>query len=207
MQESKSKNKLFAQDCEFKIGATKLEHLPASPFPEFAFVGRSNVGKSSLLNALLNRRNLARASQAPGRTRQINFFLLAQQIYLVDLPGYGYARASKQDIKGWSGLTRDYLMGRSQLQRLFLLVDSRHGLKPSDLEMLDFLTHCAVVVQIILTKVDKINRPQRLDVIASTKEGVANYASCHEEVICCSSETKEGIEALQASILESIGLA
>lgn len=206
MLAEKSRIKLFAQMCEFKIGATKTEHLPDSPFPEFAFIGRSNVGKSSLLNALLNRRNLARASQAPGRTRQINFFLLAEKIFLVDLPGYGYARASKQDIKGWTGLMYDYLHGRSQLQRLFLLVDARHGLKPSDIEMIEFLSSCAVVVQILLTKVDKINRAERLAVVANTQERIAQYSVCHDKIISCSSSTKEGIDEVQLSILESVGL-
>jgi len=206
MLEGKFNTKLFAQKCEFKIGATKAEHLPNSPFPEFAFIGRSNVGKSSLLNALLNRRNLARASQAPGRTRQINFFLLAEKIFLVDLPGYGYARAPKHEIRGWNALMKAYLHDRSQLQRLFLLVDARHGLKPSDIEMIEFLSSCAVIVQVVLTKVDKINRLERLSVVAATEEKIAGYSICHEKVISCSSATKEGIEEAQLSILESAGL-
>jgi GTP-binding protein len=202
MQSTGQNTGLFSRNCEFMIGATAKEHLPHNDIPAVAFVGRSNVGKSSFLNSLVRRRNLARTSQAPGRTRQINFFLLDNKLYLVDLPGYGYAKASKQDIMGWNNLMLDYLHNSTKLQRIFLLIDSRHGLKKSDLEMLHFLASCAVSTQIILTKVDKINRSERETVLMATKNASLQSPICHPEIICCSSQTKEGIQEAQISILD-----
>ena len=196
---------LFRQKCEFKIGATSPEHFPNSQTPEFAFIGRSNVGKSTLLNCIVNRRNLARSSQTPGRTRQLNFFLLNEKLFLVDLPGYGYAKSSKNEVKSWGRLTQQYLSGRSQLQRLFVLIDARRGIKEIDLEMIEFLSSNAVVAQIVLTKADKLNRQEREDVFASVSQQIKNKSILLEQVITCSATTKEGIDAIQQSILASIG--
>src|SRR5512132_3088063 len=135
---------LFAQQCRFVAGAAKLEQIPAAGLPEVAFAGRSNVGKSSLINALTGRKTLARVSITPGRTRQLNFFLLGERLMLVDLPGYGYAKASKSDIKAWTSLAGRYLKGRPNLRRVLLLVDARHGLKEADREMLTMLDEAAV---------------------------------------------------------------
>lgn len=198
-------NNIFSKSCVFKIGATKTEHFPSDKFYEFAFIGRSNVGKSSLLNSLVNRNKLAKTSQNPGRTQQINFFLLGDLFYLVDLPGYGYANASKVDMKKWNSLSRFYLSNQNQLHRVFLLVDSRHGLKSSDIEMLNFLISCMVSVQIVLTKVDKINRDKRIKVVESVKELLDHHPSCSPQIICCSSHTKEGMDCLRNSMLDSMG--
>lgn len=196
--------KLFRSQSEFKIGATHPSHFPSGNIPEFAFIGRSNVGKSSLLNSLVGRKNLARSSQEPGRTRQINFFLLGEKIFLVDLPGYGYAKAPKSQIRDWYDLIQFYLMKRNNLQRLFLLIDARHGIKPSDIEMLQFLDSCGVAVQIVLTKADKVNFAERSSVQLRTEEAISKHLICMNKVIVYSSKTKDGIEELQASILETL---
>ncbi|MBT4941062.1 MAG: YihA family ribosome biogenesis GTP-binding protein, partial [Rhodospirillaceae bacterium] len=147
---------LFAQNCEFLISAASFEQLPDSELPEIAFAGRSNVGKSSLLNALTGRKNLARTSNTPGRTQQVNFFDLGGRMMLTDLPGYGYARATKSVVEKWTRLIKSYLKGRVQLRRVCLLIDSRHGLKATDHEAMDLMDGAAVAYQIILTKCDKI---------------------------------------------------
>lgn len=204
MKDTAHKLGLFSRNCQFMIGATAAEHFPKSEMPEVAFIGRSNVGKSSLLNSLVRRKNLARTSQSPGRTRQINFFLLGEKVFLIDLPGYGFATASKKDIQSWNNLMYAYLHSSTQLRRIFLLVDSRRGLKDSDLEMLNFIAQCAVSTQIVLTKMDKINRAEREAVISSVTEALAKNIVCHPTILCCSSHTKEGVCDLQTSILEII---
>jgi GTP-binding protein len=198
--------KFFRSQSEFKIGATHPSHFPSGNTPEFAFIGRSNVGKSSLLNALVGRKNLARSSQEPGRIRQINFFLLGQKVFLVDLPGYGYAKAPKSQIRDWYDLIQFYLMKGNNLQRLFLLVDARHGIKPSDIEMLEFLHSCGVTVQIVLTKVDKLNFAERSAVHLKTEDVISKHLICMNKALVCSSKTKEGVEELQASIIEALGV-
>lgn len=192
--------KLFAGECDFVTGAASTAHLPEPEFPEIAFVGRSNVGKSSLVNALTNRKTLARVSHTPGRTAQINFFVLGQTLMLVDLPGYGYAKRSKKEIAGWSALILDYLRGRPNLRRVCLLVDARHGLKPSDLEVMEILDEDAVSYQIVLTKCDKVSG-KALDEL---KEGITKILPSHpalcDSIITTSAHERLGMEQLRAEI-------
>ncbi len=191
---------LFAQDCTFMLGVVKMDGLPDEGPPEVAFAGRSNVGKSTLLNALTNQKGLARASNTPGRTREINFFDLGGKMHLVDLPGYGYARASRKEADAWNALTRDFLRGRSVLRRVCLLVDARHGLKPSDIEVMDGLDEAAVIYQIVLTKADKI-KPTALEVLlAETVLRIARRPAAHPSVRATSSQTGFGIDLLRAEL-------
>lgn len=196
---------LFAQDCGFVAGAASADALPPAGLPEAAFAGRSNVGKSSLLNALTGRRTLARTSHTPGRTRQLNFFDLGGRLILVDLPGYGYANAAKHEIKGWTRLIHDYLRGRPTLRRLCLLVDARHGLKDSDREIATMLDETAVPYQVVLTKADKAKG------IDATRDAVAaemaKRPACHPEAIATSSVTGAGIAELRASLAGLVGRA
>lgn len=191
---------LFAQTCTFTAGAASPDALPAADLPEAAFAGRSNVGKSSLLNALTGRKTLARTSHTPGRTRQLNFFDLGGRLALVDLPGFGYARAAKAEIKGWTRLTRDYLRGRPTLRRLCLLVDARHGLKDSDREIAKLLDETAVPYQVVLTKADKTKPGALESLCASVAEEMARHPACHPDVIATSSVTGAGIAELRASL-------
>ncbi len=191
---------LFAQDCSFMLGVVRMDGLPDEGPPEVAFAGRSNVGKSTLLNALTNQKGLARASNTPGRTREINFFDLGGKMRLVDLPGYGYARASRKDVEAWTALTRDFLRGRSVLRRVCLLVDARHGLKPTDLEVMDILDETAVIYQIVLTKADKI-KPTALAVLqAETNERIRLRPAAYPVVRATSSQTGIGIDLLRAEL-------
>jgi len=191
---------LFAQECRFVAGAATAEAVPAGSFPEIAFAGRSNVGKSSLVNALTGRKTLARVSITPGRTRQLNFFLLGERLMLVDLPGYGYASASKSDIKAWTGLTRDYLKGRPGLRRMLLLVDSRHGLKQPDREMMKMLDEAAVSYQIVLTKSDKPKPAELERVRKDVAEEAARHVAAHPEIVATSAVTGAGIDELRAAV-------
>lgn len=191
---------LFAGPVTFELGVVSMEHLPPGDLPEVAFAGRSNVGKSSLINAVTGRNKLARASTEPGRTRELNFFRVGERLRLVDLPGYGYAKAGKADIKRWTGLTRDYLRGRAALKRVLLLVDGRHGLKPHDKEVMDALDTAAVNYQIVLTKADKL-KPTEADAAAeATRAAIAKRAAAHPEVILTSAEKGDGVEQLRAEI-------
>lgn len=174
---------LFARECVFLRGVAKLDGLPPAMPCEVAFAGRSNVGKSSLLNALTGRKALARTSSTPGRTRELNFFTFGDALCLVDMPGYGYARAAKADARRWQALIRDYLRGRPGLKRVFLLVDARHGLKPNDLEMMDLMDEAAVSYQVVLTKADKVKPAEleriRADVAAALKRRPAAHPGLH----------------------------
>ena len=190
---------LFAQNCDFVMGAAEEHQLPESALPEVAFAGRSNVGKSSLINALTGRKTLARISNTPGRTQEVNFFNLDGKLVLVDLPGYGYARASKTEITRWNKLIRDYLRGRVNLRRVFILIDARHGLKDSDREVMDLLDEAAVVYQVVLTKADKVKRDILATVIKNTLAQVAKSAAAHPEIIFTSSVKKNGVAELRAS--------
>ncbi|MEO1135361.1 MAG: ribosome biogenesis GTP-binding protein YihA/YsxC [Pseudomonadota bacterium] len=191
---------LFAKPATFMLGVVSLEHLPDEGPAEVAFAGRSNVGKSTLLNALTGQNGLARASNTPGRTRELNFFDIEGQLRLVDLPGYGYAKAPRTDVKRWTALTRDFLRGRSVLRRVCLLVDSRHGLKPTDLEIMDILDESAVNYQIVLTKTDKIKPTALGALIEVTAKKIIRRPAAHPVVRATSSEKGDGIDLLRAEL-------
>ncbi len=191
---------LFAQDCAFLGAAVETARLPETDLPEIAFAGRSNVGKSSLVNALTGRKTLARTSHTPGRTRQLNFFDLGGRLILVDLPGYGYARAAKTDIRRWSALTRRYLRGRPGLRRICLLVDARHGTKDSDRDVMAALDQAAVSYQVVLTKADKV-KPQALAaVLRAVEQELAAHPAAHPACPLTSARTGLGIAELRAAL-------
>lgn len=199
--------RLFAGPCDFIWGSTSLATLPPPELPEVAFAGRSNVGKSSLVNALTGRKTLARTSNTPGRTQQLNFFRLGEspgRAGLVDLPGYGYAKVSKSRVRDWTRLTRDYLRGRATLRRVFVLVDARHGLKPADREMLAMLDSAAVSSQILLTKTDKQDPPTRAAMQEATVAAARTHVACHPRVHGTSALRDWGIPELRAEILTLI---
>ena len=192
--------KLFASEVNFVKGVVNMDGLPAGDRAEVAFAGRSNVGKSSLINALFNRKQLARASSAPGRTREINFFSILEAMYVVDLPGYGYAKAPKPVVEKWTRLTRNYLKGRASLQRVLLLIDSRRGVGPVDKEIMSVLDSAAVVYQVILTKTDKLKANELDKVLADTKASIAKRPASHPNVMLTSSAKGQGLAELKAEI-------
>ena len=191
---------LFAREVLFMLSVVNLDGLPAPDRPEICFAGRSNVGKSSLINALTNRKGLARASNTPGRTRELNYFNVDDRLNLVDLPGYGYARAPKTQISNWTRLTRSFLRGRAGLRRVFLLIDSRHGIKPSDIELMEMLDDAAVTYQLVLTKTDKIKRGELDKVMRRTSRTINKRPAAHPELMVTSSEKNTGLEDLRAEI-------
>ena len=191
---------LFRGPCDFVKGVVAVDGLPAPRPLEVAFAGRSNVGKSSLLNALTNRKTLARTSNTPGRTREINFFALGEDVFLVDLPGYGYARAAKSQVRDWNRLIEDYLKGRASLRRVFLLIDARHGLKATDLPALELMDVSAVSYQAVLTKADKVSAAALERVIAKTRAALAKRPAAYPEIIATSAKTGAGIDELRAAI-------
>ena len=196
--------KLFAGACEFVFAAARSDGLPPVGAPEVAFAGRSNVGKSSLVNALTGRSGLARTSRTPGRTQELIFFDLHGQARLVDMPGYGYAAASKEKAAAWRGLARDYLRGRPTLLRVFVLVDSRHGLKESDQETMRLLDAAAVSYAIVLTKGDEVRASDKSARIAATLEALGKHVAAYPEVMFTSARTGEGIADLRAHIARLI---
>jgi GTP-binding protein len=191
---------LFARDCAFMMGAVAMDGLPSGDMPEVAFAGRSNVGKSSLINALVGRHRLARASTEPGRTREINFFLLDGRLRLVDLPGYGFAKVSRGAARQFQDLGRAYLRGRPNLKRVYLLIDARHGLKDPDAEALDALDRAAVSYQIVLTKADKLKRGEAEAMVTTTLAKVAKRPAAFPRVLATSAEKGEGLPQLRAEI-------
>jgi GTP-binding protein len=197
--------KLFAAPVEFLKSAPGLQYLPAADYPEIAFAGRSNVGKSSLLNALTNRKGLARTSNTPGRTQELNFFDVGQpkQIRLVDMPGYGFAEAPKDLVKRWRFLVNDFLRGRSVLRRAIVLIDSRHGIKPVDVEIMDMLDKAAVNYQLVMTKADKVKPTELAKTLERTIAESAKHPAAHPQLIATSSETGLGIAELRTAILEA----
>ena len=191
---------LFAREVKFMMGAVAIAGLPPADLPEVAFAGRSNVGKSTLINAVAGRLHLARASNSPGRTREVNFFVADEKLRLVDLPGYGFARASRGDVKKFQNLGRDYLRGRPNLKRAYLLIDSRHGLKDVDTEALDAFDIAAVSYQIVLTKADKLKPSEVEAVTARTLAAIAKRPAAFPRVLATSAEKGAGLPELRAEI-------
>ena len=198
--------KTFAGPVAFLKSAPALHFLPDPTVPEVAFAGRSNVGKSSLLNALTGRNGLARTSNTPGRTQELNFFDIGDPLKfrLVDMPGYGFAKAPKDIVKKWRFLVNDYLRGRDVLKRVLVLIDSRHGIKDVDVDMLDMLDGAAVSYRIVLTKADKIKASELAKVTALTTDAIRRRPAAHPDIIATSSEKGMGIPELRAAVLESV---
>lgn len=192
--------KLFAGECTFVLGAAALTQVPDSSLPEIAFAGRSNVGKSSLVNALTGRKTLARTSVTPGRTQQLNFFDIGGRLMLADLPGYGYARAPKQEVDAWTSLVKSYLVGRPQLRRICVLVDSRHGLKATDRAVMKELDEAAVNYQIVMTKCDKVKPGPLEKTVAAVSEEAATHAAAYPFIAVTSSQKGTGLAELRAAL-------
>jgi GTP-binding protein len=192
---------LFARQWEFLTSVVDMANLPETAGIEIAFAGRSNVGKSSLINALTGRKGLARTSSTPGRTQMLNFFVAPDTpLTIVDMPGYGYAQAPKELVEAWTELVFSYLRGRPNLRRIILLIDSRHGIKKNDLEAMDLLDRAAVVYQVVLTKADKIKPPQLARLITETKDALTKRVAAHPEIIATSSEKNMGVDLLRAEL-------
>ena len=198
--------KLFSGPIDFLKSAPKLEHLPDPTVPEIAFAGRSNVGKSSLINAVTNRNKLARASNTPGRTQELNFFEIGDPIRLrlVDMPGYGFAEAPRDMVKRWRFLINDYLRGRAVLKRALVLVDSRHGLKDVDRDVMKMLDDAAVSYHLVLTKADKVKPTELAKTIEAIRLEAAKHPAAHPLILPTSSETGEGLAELRTAILEAV---
>ncbi len=191
---------LFAQACTFLAGAAEESRLPPGRLREVAFAGRSNVGKSSLVNALTGRKTLARTSNTPGRTRQLNFFDLGGRLVLTDLPGYGYARAAKTEVQAWSALSENYLKGRPQLRRVLLLIDARHGLKDSDRNLMASLDTAAVSYQVVFTKADKPKPGDLAKNLETAAKELARHPAAHPVIAVTSAQTGAGIAELRATL-------
>ena len=191
---------LFAGETEFVKGVVAMSGLPPADRLEVCFAGRSNVGKSSLINALTGRKNLARASNTPGRTQEINFFTAADSHYLVDLPGYGFANAPVAIVEKWQKLLKQYLSGRQSLRRAFVLIDHRHGIKKVDEEILKLLDSAAVTFQCVMTKADKVKESERDAILAQVRGALSKHPAAYPEIIVTSSEKGWGMETLRATI-------
>lgn len=203
-QELDAGEELFATPAKFVLGVAHLEQLPLNNWSEVAFAGRSNVGKSSMLNKLVGQHGLARTSNTPGRTQEMNFFNLADRFYLVDLPGYGYAQVSRNKVNAWTKMLKQYLQGRVQLKIACVLVDSRHGIKENDKDIMKMLDAAAVSYQVVLTKADKIKKIDRAPLLEKVQAELKNHPAAYPVPILTSSETGEGIDILRAKIAKSI---
>ncbi|MEO0830747.1 MAG: ribosome biogenesis GTP-binding protein YihA/YsxC [Pseudomonadota bacterium] len=191
---------LFAKGAEFLKGVVAMDGLPAADRMEVCFAGRSNVGKSTLINALTGRKALARASNTPGRTQEINFFTLGPERYLVDLPGYGFAKAPVDVVRKWQDLLKAYLAGRVSLRRAFVLIDMRHGVKQVDEEILSMLDRSAVTFQVVLTKADKVKERERVNTLAQVRKALSKHPAAYPELVVTSREKSEGIATLRSII-------
>ncbi len=198
--EAEAGRKLFAGQTDFVKGVVAMSGLPPADRIEVCFAGRSNVGKSSLINALTGRKGLARASNTPGRTQEINFFTLGDGRYLVDLPGYGYANAPLPVVEKWQRLLKQYLSGRATLRRAFVLIDARHGIKTVDREILSLLDSSAVTFQVVITKADKIKEADRARMLDQVRGALANHPAAFPEIVVTSSEKGDGIATLRSII-------
>ena len=199
-QELEIGRRLFAGETTFVKGVVAMSGLPPADRVEVCFAGRSNVGKSSLINALTGRKGLARASNTPGRTQEVNYFAAGDALYLVDLPGYGFANAPLPVVEKWQRLMKQYLSGRQTLRRAFVLVDARHGVKAVDQEILSLLDNAAVTFQIVLTKADKVKEKDRAKVLDQVREALSKHAAAFPELIVTSSEKSWGIPTLRTII-------
>jgi GTP-binding protein len=199
-EELEAGRRLFAGETAFLKGVVSMGGLPPADRTELCFAGRSNVGKSSLINALTGRRGLARASNTPGRTQEINFFTCGKSLYLVDLPGYGYANAPVKVVEKWQRLLKAYLSGRATLRRVFVLIDTRHGVKKVDEEIMELLDKAAVPFQAVLTKNDKVKAKEREAVLKQVRAALARHPAAYPELVLTSSQTGEGIDTLRAVI-------
>ncbi len=199
--------KLFAGPVAFRLSAPALEYLPSMDLPEVAFAGRSNVGKSTLLNALTGRNGLARASNTPGRTQELNIFEVGEPptLRLVDMPGYGFAEAPKDIVRQWQRLVNDYLRGRPTLRRVLLLIDSRHGFKEIDREVMGLMDKAAVSYQVVLTKLDKLKPAAAAAIHAATGEEARTHVAAHPELLATSADKGDGIGELRAAVLAAAG--
>ena len=200
LAEQAEAERLFRLPCRFLKGVVNVEGLPNASIQEVAFAGRSNVGKSSLLNALIAQGRQARTSNTPGRTRELNYFIMGEALHIVDMPGYGYARASKSLVEGWNRLVQDYLRGRQQLARVFLLIDSRHGIKPNDREIMTLMDKSAASYQLVLTKADKLKDTEVDSVLRATMAEVARHGAAYPEVLVTSAQKHRGIAELRQAV-------
>jgi GTP-binding protein len=199
-EDSEAGRKLFAGPVDFVKGVVAMSGLPPADRLEVCFAGRSNVGKSSLINALTGRKSLARTSNTPGRTQEINYFDVGEKLFLVDLPGYGFAEAPVAVVRKWQDLLKAYLSGRATLRRAFVLIDMRHGIKQVDQDILDLLNKAAVTFQVVLTKADKIGAAQREKTLSQVRETLSKHPAAFPEILVTSSEKGEGIATLRAII-------